>query len=175
MGPLKVLAIIGAIIFGLVGGCTACVAMIAGSNMGSKTSTSTTALATQQATSQTSQTVPGPAPSQTPSSSGHYSRDGNCNGDITPQLDGTCLVNRGGFFDTGILPGWIESAGPSDPDHYPNCMWERLSGPDPGDINMIIESDLAEGSKGRTRVHIEQSDYAFWSRGCQPWQRLTDR
>src|SRR5271166_1809222 len=153
MGPLKILAIIGAIIFGLVGGCTACAAMIFGGHTSSTTPTSTTA----EAKPNTSQTVPGPPTSETASPPGHYSRDGHCNGDITPKLDGTCLVNHGGFFDIGILPGWIESSGPSDPEHYPNCMWERLSGPDPGDISTIIESDLAEGSKGRTRVHNEQS------------------
>jgi hypothetical protein len=85
------------------------------------------------------------------------------------------LVSGGGFFDTGILPGWIESAGPRDPASYPNCMWERLSGPDPSNIQMIIESDLWNGSTGKTTVHIQKGDYAFWSKGCQPWERLTDR
>jgi hypothetical protein len=73
------------------------------------------------------------------------------------------------------MAGWIESAGPRNPEQYPNCMWERLSGPDPGNPDMIIQSDLWDGSKGKTTVHIEQTDYAFWSRGCFPWKRLTDR
>jgi hypothetical protein len=119
-------------------------------------------------TSSTASLPPAPPPTA-------YGNDGECNGDITPKLDGICKVSDGGFLSTGIEAGWIESAGPRDPAHYPNCMWERLSGPDAGDINMIIDSDLLDGSRGVTRVHIEKTDYAFWSKGSQPWERLTDR
>jgi hypothetical protein len=27
----------------------------------------------------------------------------------------------------------------------------------------------------RGSEHIEKTDYAFWSKGCQPWERLTDK
>jgi hypothetical protein len=93
--------------------------------------------------------------------------------DATPKVDGVYRVSGGGTFDVGVSSGWIESAGPRDPARYPNCMWARLSGPDPSDIKMMIETNLADGSKGRTRVLIKKTDYAFWSKGCQPWERLS--
>jgi hypothetical protein len=34
---------------------------------------------------------------------------------------------------------------------------------------------LIDVNTGQTEVHIEPTDYAFWSKGCQPWERLTDR
>jgi len=138
--PLKVLLIIGAVMFALVGGCAACVAAINGHH----SSTST-----------------GEA----------YSND-DCDADITPKKDGICMVSGGGFMHPKLVAGWIRSAGPRDPAHYPNCMWERLSGPDPSDLNMIIASDLGAGSTGPTEVHIEKTDYAFWSKGCQPWELI---
>jgi hypothetical protein len=121
-----------------------------------------------------------PAPSAAPLTpiapqTAYANHDGSCDGDITPKKDGICKVSDGGFLSVGLMAGWIESAGPRDPASYPNCMWERLSGPDAGDVNMIIESDMMEGSTGVTRAHIQPSDYAFWSKGCQPWERLTDK
>jgi len=49
---------------------------------------------------------------------------GDCGADVTPVKDGICKVSDGGFFSTGLMAGWIESAGPRDPAHYPNCMWD---------------------------------------------------
>ena len=146
--PLKKLAITGAVIFGLGAACVAAI-------NGHHSSTSTN------------------SPTSTPSAStGEAYSDDDCDGDITPKKDGIRMVSGGGFMHPKLVAGWIRSAGPRDPVHYPNCMWERLSGPDASDLNMIIAGDLGPGSTGRTEVHIEKTDYAFWSKGCQPWELI---
>jgi hypothetical protein len=151
--------------FFLCGGCGV-FGLIGSLSHDHSSSSSSSSSSSTQAASPTPSLPPGPPPTA-------YSHDGDCNADITPKLDGICRVSDGGFFSTGLEAGWIESAGPRNPASYPNCMWERLSGPDAGDINMIIDSDMMDGSKGVTRAHIEKTDYAFWSKGCLPWERLT--
>lgn len=89
--------------------------------------------------------------------------------DPTPKQDGACLVDDGGFLDTGLTPGWIRSAGPRM-DTRTTCEWKRLSGP-----STRLAHTIETGSEraGPVEVRIESGDYAFWSEGCQPWQRLS--
>jgi hypothetical protein len=89
--------------------------------------------------------------------------------DPTPKRDGACRVAHGGLLDTGLTPGWIRSAGPRM-DTRTTCEWKRLSGPSTK-LEHII--DMGDERSGPVEVHIESGDYAFWSEGCQPWQRLS--
>jgi hypothetical protein len=89
--------------------------------------------------------------------------------DATPKVDGIYKVNKRGFLDVGITPGWIESPGPR-PDAN-RCLWERLSGPQAGRIEFII--DTGNPTHGPVLVHVDKTDYAFWSQGCQPWERVS--
>ena len=90
--------------------------------------------------------------------------------DGTPKVDGRYKVSGGGFLDTGISPGWIATPG-KRPDARV-CLWERLNGPLPSDLGMIIDGGNVTSENQVTTVRIEASDKYFWSQGCQPWVRL---
>ncbi|BBX00808.1 hypothetical protein BST36_00270 [Mycolicibacterium moriokaense] len=89
--------------------------------------------------------------------------------DPTPKRDGACRVANGGLLDTGLTPGWIRSAGPRM-DTRTTCEWMRLSGPS---VKLEHVIDMGSERSGPVEVHIESSDFAFWSEGCQPWQRVS--
>lgn len=149
--------------------------LIANSGGGSDhTKSSTTSSSKPIAAPPQTTTLAPPTSTTTTAPATAYPRNGRCEGNITPKKDGICRVSDGGFFSTGLMAGWIRSAGARAGSS--SCMWERLSGPDAGDINMIIEGGgVIDANTGQTEVHIEKTDYAFWSKGCQPWERLTDR
>ena len=91
----------------------------------------------------------------------------DCDGDIVPEKDGVCRVSGGGFFDTGLMAGWIEtSARPGE-----RCMWARLDGPKMT-LEMVIDSGGANEGEGPIDVHVQEGDYAFYSKGCEPWKRI---
>ena len=152
--PLKVLLIIGAVIFGLVGGCTACVAAI-----GHNSSTSTNSTSTPPSAATHSQTA---APTTT------HNRDL----DIFPSSDGIYRVSNGGVFSTGIEAGWYEThVRPGSR----ACTWERLSAPEvtiETTIEMRPAPDEPDTPDTVIQVVIQKTDYAFDSHGCEPWQKL---
>jgi hypothetical protein len=97
-----------------------------------------------------------------------YPADWQCI-DPTPKKDGACRVSGGGVLDTGLSPGWIRSAGPRP--GMTTCSWRRLNGPS-NSIEHTI--DLGGEKSGPIEVHMQAGDYAFWSEGCQPWQRVSN-
>lgn len=94
-----------------------------------------------------------------------YPDDWSCV-DPTPKKDGACVVSHGGVFDTGVSAGWIRTDGARAGE---SCSWRRLDGPSTGLEHVI---DAGSGS-GPAEVHIGSGDYAFWSQGCLPWQRIS--
>jgi hypothetical protein len=100
--------------------------------------------------------------------SGCGSMGPTCDG--TPKVDGKYRVEGSGVFDSGISPGWI--ATPGRRSSAVACRWERLSGPVPHELAMIIEAGRIDQINDPTYVHIAASDSYFWSEGCQPWVRV---
>ena len=90
--------------------------------------------------------------------------------DATPKVDGKYKVSGGGVLDTGIGAGWIATAGKRS--GQGSCQWERLSGPVPHQLQMIIDAGRTESANSPIYVHIETGDSYFWSEGCQPWVRV---
>lgn len=119
--------------------------------------------------SSSSAVEPSPSPtSKANRQSGCGSSGPTC--DATPKADGVYKVNGGGFFDVGIGPGWI--ATPGRRENAPVCTWERLSGPIPNKIEMIIKTGQTKSTDDPIYVHVEKDDSYFWSIGCQPWVRI---
>lgn len=89
-----------------------------------------------------------------------------CKVQAIPKCDGVFRVAGGGI-STGILPGWIRTAGPRLTGN-PHCTWTRLSGPD-----LTIANTIDAGSTTSTpaTVQIQADDYAFATYGCQPWSK----
>lgn len=111
------------------------------------------------------------APSSTSSSTKAAKKDGcgsvgpTC--DVVPKVDGIYRVAGDGLFSTGIMSGWIETAGPRmGSDH---CTWVRLSGPKVT-IENTIDMEKTTGG-GPVKVLIAPTDVAFASYGCAQWKR----
>lgn len=107
-----------------------------------------------------------PAPAK--SSGGCGSIGPTCDG--TPKADGRYKVSGGGVFDTGISPGWIATPGKRPGERA--CIWERLSGPIPNKLQMVIDAGRTELTSDAIYVQVQESDAYFWSEGCQPWVRI---
>lgn len=74
--------------------------------------------------------------------------------------DGTWLVGE------DIEPGTYRTGGPQSAGAFGNCYHARLSGTS-GELDDIISND---NSQGPTVITIRESDVAFETNGCQPWE-----
>jgi hypothetical protein len=75
-------------------------------------------------------------------------------------------IDHDGIFTVGtdIAPGTYSTAGPVG---NGTCYWKRMGNPD----GALIDNSL---SKKPQVVHIEATDKAFKTDGCQPWQLTPD-
>lgn len=64
-----------------------------------------------------------------------------------------------------VDPGVWESAGPVAPGAP--CAWARLRAPQQTPENTI---EAGGSDNGPTQVHVQPTDAAFATKGCQPWQ-----
>ncbi|WP_343599212.1 hypothetical protein [Mycobacterium sp.] len=82
-----------------------------------------------------------------------------------PPTPATTIDHDGTFaVGTDVVPGTYSSPGPAE---HRTCYWKRVGG---ASGNEVVDNAL---TKKPQVVRIEDSDKAFKTDGCQPWQ-LTD-